>query len=248
MRATGRLQLVGVDEVPRVEGVLRHAEHLLLPRGVEVAELPAVRIEPVLGLGVDAHHGQALFAGHAEALRAGVVEAQDGHIAFDGLGDGGLVDDRGLPHPVASHGVVDGVAVRIDARHVVLAGVGRGCGRRACRAARRGTSFAAGRTALGSALFGGSPALGGCGGRLLGKRGAGRRHGGDARSSQEAAARKLGDVHVNPPRSMFPGMRCIPRHDGLRAPVSGLRTSARPPRPHAAPSIAPLRPVGILHS
>ena len=140
----GALKLVRIDEVPRVKRVLGHAEDLLLPLRVEVTQLAAVRGEAVLVLGVDAHDGQALLGRHAEALRAGVAQAEHHNVGVNGLGDVGLGDDRSLAHPVAAHGVVDGVAVLVDTGHVVLTGVGRGGGRGAHGAAGR-------RTALGTA-------------------------------------------------------------------------------------------------
>ena len=121
-----------------------------------MTQLAAVRGEAVLVLGVDSHDGQALLGRHAEALRTGVAQTEHHHVGVDGLGDVGLGDDRSLAHPVAAHGVVDGVAVLVDAGHIVLAGVGRGGGLGAHGAASRGTALGATsrRTALGSTTLG----------------------------------------------------------------------------------------------
>lgn len=121
-----------------------------------MAELATVGIEAVLGLGVHTYDGQALLACHAEALRARVVEAQHHHVGVDGLGDVGVGDDRSLAHPVAAHGVVDGVAVLVDAGHIVLAGIRRGGGYGAHGTTGRGTALGATsrRAALGSTALG----------------------------------------------------------------------------------------------
>ena len=180
----GALKLVRIDEVPRVKDVLGHAEDLLLPLGVEMAQLAAVHGEAVLVLGIDAHDGQAFLSRHTEALRTRVAQAEHHDVGLDGLGDVGLVDDGGLVHPVAAHGVVDRVTVLVDAGDVVLAGVGLGgCG---------GKQGATGRGTRGGALVGEG-------------RTSADRHSGGAGGGNEGATGNTGNLrHAEPPR-MGPG-------------------------------------------
>ena len=159
-----------------------------------MAQLAAVGGEGVLVLGVHAHDGQALLGSHAEALRAGVAQAQDHDVGVEGGSDVGLGNLGSLAHPVAAHGVVDGVAVLVDAGDVVLAGVGLGGGHGA------GGTAGGGSTTLGATL-GSALALR----RGVGKRrGGGHGHGG-AGGGQEGTTGNTGSLGHADTSSYGPG-------------------------------------------
>ena len=113
LSAARALELIAIDEIRRVECILRHAKHLFLPFRIEMAKLAAVAVEILFCLRVDHDADSALFTSHAEAGRAGVVRADDDHVRAVFARNFAFGNLRRFANPAAAHAVINGISLGI---------------------------------------------------------------------------------------------------------------------------------------